>query len=101
MPFLSTTIRPATERDLDAFVEVMSVAFQFRNVRPTVHTWAFRQPDAYVLVAEREGRIVATGASLGFGPTGWIGAIAVRPEARGERLRAGVTGGVVSRAGQG
>jgi len=99
MAGLTTTIRPATARDLDAFVEVMTVAFKFKNVRPTVHTWAFEQPDAYVLVAEKKGRIVATGASLGFGPTGWIGAIAVRPEARGERLGTRMTEAAIEALG--
>src|SRR5262249_49234730 len=93
------TIRPATERDLDAFVEVMTAAFRFRNTRPTVHTWAFGQPDAHVLVAEREGQIVATGARIGFGPTAWIGALAVRPEARGERLGTRMTEAAIEALG--
>jgi GNAT superfamily N-acetyltransferase len=97
---LTATIRRATADDLDAFVDVMSVAFGFRNRRPTVHTWVFTEPDGHLLVAEREGAIVATGAGLGFGPTGWIGAIAVRPEARGERLGQRMTEAAIDALGK-
>jgi predicted N-acetyltransferase YhbS len=78
--------RPANEADIPAFLEVMSIAFGVPNRRPSVHTWAFEQEDGHLLVAEQDGRVIATGASIGFGSTAWIGAIAVRPEARGDRL---------------
>ena len=96
---MTATIRRATADDLDAFVEVMSIAFGTVNARPTVHTWVSTQPDGHLLVAERDGRIVATGAGFGFGPTGWIGAIAVRPEARGERLGQRMTEAAIAALG--
>jgi hypothetical protein len=40
----------------------MSIAFGVPNRRPSVHTWAFEQPDGHLLVAERDGRVIATGA---------------------------------------
>ncbi len=78
----------------------MSIAFGVSNRRPSVHTWAFEQPDGHLLVAERDGRVVATGAAIGFGATAWIGAIAVRPEARGERLGQRMTEAAIEAAGE-
>jgi predicted N-acetyltransferase YhbS len=93
-------IRPATEADIPAFLEVMSIAFGVPNRRPSVHTWAFEQPDGHLLVAERGGKVIATGASIGFGSTAWIGAIAVRPEARGERLGDRMTEAAIEAVGE-
>jgi hypothetical protein len=78
----------------------MSIAFGVAGRRPSVHTWAFEQPGGHLLVAERDGNVIATGASLGFGSTAWIGAIAVRPEARGERLGARMTEAAIEAAGE-
>lgn len=78
----------------------MSIAFGVANRRPSVHTWAFEQEDGHLLVAERDGRVVATGASIGFGATAWIGAIAVRPEARGERLGQRMTEAAIEAVGE-
>src|SRR3954453_18464560 len=94
-------IRPATAADIPAFLEVMSIAFGVPNRGPSVHTWAFEQDDGHLLVAERDGRVIATGASIGFGSTAWIGAIAVRPEARGEKLGPPLTEGAAARGGEG
>jgi predicted N-acetyltransferase YhbS len=93
-------IRPATVADLDEFLDVMTVSFGFLNRRPSVHTWVAAQPDGHLLVAERDGRVVATGAGIGFGPTAWIGAIAVRPEARGQRLGQRMTEAVIEALGE-
>src|ERR1700754_2260986 len=78
----------------------MSIAFGVPSRRPSVHTWAFEQDDGHLLVAERDGRVVATGASIGFGSTAWIGAIAVRPEARGERLGDRMTEAAIEAVGE-
>ena len=93
-------IRPATAADIPAFLEVMSIAFGVPNRRPSVHTWAFEQDDGHLLVAERDGRVIATGGSIGFGSTAWIGAIAVRPEARGERLGDRMTEAAIEAVGE-
>jgi predicted GNAT family N-acyltransferase len=77
----------------------MSVSFGSPYRRPNVHTWALAQRDGHVFVAEREGRVVATGSGVGFGPTGWIGGIAVSPEARGERLGQAMTEAVIAALG--
>ena len=93
-------IRPARASDLDAFLDVMSVSFGVPNRRPSVHTWAFEQDNGHLLVAERDGRIIATGSAIGFGSTAWIGAIAVRPEARGERLGERMTEAAIEAVGE-
>ncbi len=93
-------IRRATAADIPAFLEVMSIAFGMPNRGPSVHTWAFEQDDGHLLVAERDGRVIATGASIGFGSTAWIGAIAVRPEARGERLGKRMTEAAIEAVGE-
>jgi predicted N-acetyltransferase YhbS len=86
---------------MDAFLAVMAVSFGTPNHRPSVHTWAAAQPDGHVFVAERDdGAIVGTGSGLGFGPTAWIGAIAVRPEARGEGLGRRMTEAVIEALGE-
>jgi ribosomal protein S18 acetylase RimI-like enzyme len=83
---------------MDGFLDVMSEAFGGPYPRPHVHTWA-PGAGAVPFVAERDGRLVATGTGIGFGPTGWIGAIAVRPEARGERLGQRMTEAVIEALG--
>jgi ribosomal protein S18 acetylase RimI-like enzyme len=79
-------IRPAAPSDLDAALRVIGDAFGIVVQPPTVHTTVAADADGHFLVAERDGAIVGTGASVGFGRNGWLGGIAVRPEARGERL---------------
>jgi hypothetical protein len=85
---------------MDEFLDVMSVSFGSPSRRPSVHTWAAAQPDGHLVVAEHDGRVVATGSGIGFGPTAWIGAIAVRPEARGQRLGQRMTEAVIELLGE-
>jgi predicted N-acetyltransferase YhbS len=94
-----TTIRRATPADIDAALEVMGIAFNAPYRRPSVHTLVAAAPDGHLFVAERDGCVVATGASVGFGPTGWIGGIAVLPEARGERLGQALTEAAIAALG--
>jgi predicted N-acetyltransferase YhbS len=79
-------IRLALRPDYDPALRLMGDAFGFELRPPSVHTVVADSPDGQLLVAERGGAIVGTGASVGFGATGWIGGIAVAPEARGARL---------------
>jgi predicted N-acetyltransferase YhbS len=82
----SVLIRPSERTDYDAALKVIGDAFNVVAKAPTVHTTVADDADGNFLVAERDGAIVGTAASVGFGPTGWLGGIAVVPEARGERL---------------
>lgn len=92
-------IRPALQADYDAALRVIGDAFGLVVRRPTVHTMVADSPDGHLLVAERDGAIVGSGAGVGFGPTGWIGGIAVAPEARGERLGQALTEAVIDALG--
>jgi ribosomal protein S18 acetylase RimI-like enzyme len=79
-------IRPTTPTDYTAALKVIGDAFNLVVKPPTVHTSVADDADGHFFVAERDGTIFGTGASVGFGSTGWLGGIAVTPEARGERL---------------
>ena len=85
------TIRLATPADYDAALQIIGDAFGLAAVAPTVHTVVADSPHGQLLVAEDDGRIVGTGASVGFGATGWIGGIAVAEEARGKGLGRALT----------
>jgi hypothetical protein len=74
-------IRPVSRAEYPAALKVIGDAFSLVVRPPTVHTTVGEHPDGHFLAAERDGTIVGTGASVGFGPTGWIGGIAVAPEA--------------------
>jgi predicted N-acetyltransferase YhbS len=86
------TIRLATPRDYDAALKIIGDAFGLAAIAPTVHTTVADSEHGQLLVAtDEDGRIVGTGASVGFGATGWIGGIAVAEEARGRGLGRALT----------
>jgi ribosomal protein S18 acetylase RimI-like enzyme len=92
-------IRPVRPEDHPAALKVIGDAFSLVVRPPTVHTAVAEAADGHFLAAERDGVIVGTGASVGFGPTGWIGGIAVAPEARGARLGQALTEAVIEALG--
>ena len=79
-------IRRAGPADIEPALAVMSDAFDMPLRAPTVHTLVARVPGGTLLVAEEDGVILGTAASIAFGPTGWLGGITVTPEARGRGL---------------
>jgi GNAT superfamily N-acetyltransferase len=96
---IAVRIRVATTADYGAALGVIGDAFGFVVREPSVHTTVAGAPNGHLLVAERDGVIVGTGASVGFGPTGWIGGIAVAPEARGAGLGRALTEAAVEALG--
>ncbi len=92
-------IRPVSRAEYPAALKVIGDAFSIVVRPPTVHTTVGEHPDGHFLAAERDGAIVGTGASVGFGPTGWIGGIAVAPSARGARLGQALTEAVIEALG--
>ena len=92
-------IRPVSPAEYPAALKVIGDAFSIVVRPPTVHTTVGEHPDGHFLAAERDGAIVGTGASVGFGPTGWIGGIAVAPAARGARLGQALTEAVIEALG--
>jgi predicted N-acetyltransferase YhbS len=94
------TIRLATPTDYDAALKIIGDAFGMAAVAPTVHTVVADSEYGQLLVAEDEdGRIVGTGASVGFGTTGWIGGIAVTEQARGRGLGRALTEAAIDALG--
>jgi predicted N-acetyltransferase YhbS len=80
-------IRLAEPADVDAALGVMSVGFGSPYGKPSVHTLTAEAPEGRLLVAERaDGTIVGTAGAVSFGPSAWVGGVAVLPEARGQRL---------------
>lgn len=79
-------IREARPGDIESALAAMSDAFGLQLRAPTVHTLVASSPDGVLLVAEEDGEIRGTAASVGFGATGWIGGVTVTPEARGNGL---------------
>jgi predicted N-acetyltransferase YhbS len=84
-------IRPAGPADIDPALGVISRAFGLEVRAPSVHTFVAGSRDGSLLVAVSDGQVVGTGACVGFGPTGWIGGVAVASEARGKGLGRALT----------
>jgi predicted N-acetyltransferase YhbS len=93
------TIRLATPADYGAALQIIGDAFGLAAVAPTVHTEVNDSSYGQLLVAEVDGRIVGTGASVGFGATGWIGGIAVADDARGRGLGRALTEAAIDALG--
>jgi predicted N-acetyltransferase YhbS len=87
----NVTIRPARPADLDPALALIGRAFGLVVKAPSVHTLVAGVPEGGLLVAERHGTIVGTGAYVSFGRTGWIGGVAVAEEARGQGLGRALT----------
>jgi ribosomal protein S18 acetylase RimI-like enzyme len=79
------------DRAYPRVVAVMAEIFGTGPERLAFYDWVQGSPDGLVL-AYREGRrVLATGAALSFGATGWLGGIGVVPEARRRGLGTAVT----------
>lgn len=94
------TIRRAGPADLEPALAAMGRAFGLTVPNPSVHTLVAGAADGTLLVAERDGEIVGTGASVGFGPTGWLGGIVVALQARGGGLGRALTEAAIAALGE-
>jgi len=74
-------VRPASEAELDLLGGVYERT-RFHPVLAAVDRFARDALGGEVFVAERDGAVVGASACAHFGATGWIGAVAVVPEAR-------------------
>lgn len=93
-------IREAQPGDIEPALAAMSEAFGLQLRAPTVHTLVAASPDGVLLVAEHEGEIQGTAASVGFGPTGWLGGVTVTPAARGGGLGRRLTEAAIDALGE-
>ncbi|MBE2314665.1 GNAT family N-acetyltransferase [Solirubrobacter sp. CPCC 204708] len=94
------TIRRAAADDIEPALAVMSEAFGIELRAPTVHTLVASSPDGTLLVAEEDGVVVGTAASVTFGPSGWLGGITVAPSARGRGLGRALTEAAIDALGE-
>src|SRR6266542_2800861 len=74
-------IRPATEGELDLLPSVYERA-SFNPRLAAVDRFARAALGGEVFVVEREGGLAGASGCAHFGATGWVGAVAVVPEAR-------------------
>src|SRR6266516_268905 len=74
-------VRPARDADLDLIAEVYERA-SFNPRLAAVDRFARASLGGGVFVAERDGDLVGVSGCAHFGATGWVGGVAVVPEAR-------------------
>jgi hypothetical protein len=88
-------LRPMLPADVDAAIEM--ILANGWGVRRAWLEFAATQPACVPLVAEADGRIVATGVGTANGPVGWIGTIFVEPGWRGQGLGRATTQAILER----
>ncbi len=89
------SLRPMTTSDVDGATEL--ILGNDWGVRREWLEFATTQPACAPLVAEADGRIVATGVGTANGPVGWIGTIFVAPDRRGRGLGRALTQAIIDR----
>lgn len=90
-------LRPMRPEDVAPAAEM--ILGQGWGVRREWLEFAATQPACVPLVAEADGRLVATGVGTANGPVGWIGTIFVEPDRRGQGLGRSVTQAIIDRLG--
>src|SRR4051794_27734167 len=93
MTLASETIRPMSTQDAVEAADLLRRG-DFGE-RLDFFEWALAQPMISPLVAEQDGRIVATGVASAHGWAGWVGVIFVAPERRGTGLGRLITRAVI------
>ena len=88
-------LRSMTTSDVDPAAEL--ILGNDWGVRREWLEFATTQPECAPLVAEADGRIVATGVGTANGPVGWIGTIFVAPDRRGRGLGRALTQAIIDR----
>ena len=89
------TLRPMQPSDVAPAAEM--ILGQGWGVRREWLEFATTQSACVPIVAEAEGRIVATGVGTANGAVGWIGTIFVAPERRGQGLGRAITQAIIDR----
>lgn len=89
------TVRTADEAELDRLAGVYE-RVHFHPVLVAVDRFARAALGGEVFVAERDGVVLGASACARFGATGWVGAVAVLPEARRAGLGRALTEAAVA-----
>jgi GNAT superfamily N-acetyltransferase len=93
MAIMTERIREMTTRDAEPAAELLRRG-DFGE-RLDFFEWALTQPSVAPLVAEHDGRIIATGVGTAHAGTGWVGVIFVAPDRRGTGLGRRITRAVL------
>jgi predicted N-acetyltransferase YhbS len=79
------TIRPAAADDISELSDVI-VRAGLSSARPDVLAFSLASPNTQLLVGCQGERIVGAASAVCFGPTGWLGNVAVADDVRGQGL---------------
>jgi GNAT superfamily N-acetyltransferase len=88
-------IRPSTDRDDDATVEILRLG-DLSTGQPDAVAFYRSRPNSQTFVGWLDGEPVAVGLGVHFGEAGWVGNIAVRPEHRRHGFGTAMTEAVAS-----
>ena len=83
-------IRPAVAGDMEAVRAVVTRA-GLSSGQPAALEYCRTGPGGRLLVACRHDRVTGVSYAVSFGPTGWIGNVAVDPDARGQGVGTAVS----------
>jgi GNAT superfamily N-acetyltransferase len=83
-------IRPAVAGDMEAVLAVVTRA-GLSSGQPAALEYCRTSPGGRLVVACRHDRVTGVSYAVSFGPTGWIGNVAVDPEARGQGVGTAVS----------
>lgn len=83
-------IRPAVASDMEAVRAVVTSA-GLSSGQPAALAYCRTSPGGHLVVACQHDRVIGVSYAVSFGPTGWIGNVAVHPDARGQGLGTAVS----------
>ena len=92
-PLTTTRIRPMLAADVRRAAQVILDGGW--GDRSPFFRWAVDYPTAHPLVADEDGRVVGTGVATANGSVGWVGAIFVDVERRGNGLGTALSAAVI------
>jgi GNAT superfamily N-acetyltransferase len=84
------SIRPAVAADMEAVRAVVTRA-GLSSGQPAALEYCRTGPGGRLVVACRHDRVTGVSYAVSFGPTGWIGNVAVDPDARGQGVGTAVS----------
>lgn len=81
----SVKIDVLKEQEIPAFIEFLR-KFDFTSGDFEVFNWYRSLPTTTMIIAKKDGKVIGSGMSYGFGRTGWLGSIGVDGEYRRKGL---------------
>lgn len=87
-------VRPATTADVTEVHAVLARS-GLRSGQPEALDFYLTSPGGRIVVACRQDRVTGAAYSVSFGRTGWLGNVAVDPEARGQGIGTAVSAAAI------